>query len=663
MKQCFYFLSMLFCLATTAAMAAPGDTTWVQANIKNLGWYGNYDSTVVFPNGKTYRSIYMIFTLGKYMCPGYNPATAGSGTGHSGWCGDWDYTVLNYVMTPDGQAYEMGRLITPYANALTPRMGWDATQTYVYDVTDFAPLLHDTVTIRTLYSGYSGGFTENIKFAMIEGTPDRDVTRIHRLWSGSFGYGGTPDINSHFTPVVDTAPEFTRSATLKFLVTGHGSDANGCCEFMSHNYKVILNSNPIANETIWRSDCGSNELYPQSGTWVFERANWCPGALVHPHYTELPGIVTGSRFRLGIQFDPYSGGGLYTTEATLFYYGALKKTLDASIDQIISPTNDANHLRENPICGTPVIHVKNRGASTINTINFQYGMKGGTMVNYTWHCALSTFAESDVTLPALKDLNTISGDTLLHSFVVKILTVNGSMDADSTNNIMTSQFYAAPHWPSKFRVILYTTNNAITSDSTISEDSWAIYDRNNNVVASRANAKLQKLYTDTVKLPTGYYKLVVYDSSCFGLNWWLFPNLGLTPGFFNVKKLNTNALIPMTNYAYSGQYAHDIGCGFTQYFYTIDTAESITNISNNEMALEAYPNPAQNIVNVEISGINGVKGKIRIVDALGRVVSETGCYDVRQQINTSSLINGVYTILFINDNGGNMLSTRLLIMK
>ena len=662
MKRYFYLIGMILCLASTAK-AAPGDTTWVQATIKNLTWYGNYDSTVVFPHGKTYRSIYMIFTLGKYMCPGYNPATAGTGSGQSGWCGDWDYTVLNYVTTPDGQSYEMGRFITPYYNALTPRMGWTATHDYVYDVTDYAPLLHDTVTINTLFSGYSGGFTENIRFAMIEGAPDRDVVGIKRLWNGSFGYGGTPSINAHFTPVLDTAPEFTQSATLKFIVTGHGSDANGCCEFMSHNYQVNLNSTQIDNQTIWRSDCGANELYPQSGTWPIQRGNWCPGALVYPRYTNLPGIVAGSEFRLGLQFDPYSGGGSYTTEAILFYYGALKKTLDASIDQIISPTNDANHLRENPICGSPVIHVKNRGAAKINSISFQYGVKGGTMVNYTWPCSLTTFAESDVTLPALNDLNTIAGDTLVHSFVVKILTVNGSVDADTTNNIMTSQFNAAPYWPSSFRLNFYTTNNSISSDPTISEDSWAIYDANNNVVKSRTNAALQKLYTDTVKLPTGFYKLVIYDSSCFGLSWWYFPDLGLTAGYFNAKKLNVNTLIPMTNYTYTGTYNNDIGCGFTQYFYTVDTAESITNVSNNEMSLEAYPNPAQNIVNVEIGGLNSVKGKIRIIDALGRIVSETSVFNTHRQMDTHELVNGLYTILFINDNGGNMLSTRLLIAK
>src|SRR3954463_15438055 len=113
-NKIFYLIAISLCF-NLAAKAAPGDTTWVQANIAKLQGYGNYDSMVLFPPaGKTYRSIYMIFTLGKYMCPGYDPNNA-AGTG---WCGDWDYTVQNYLMTPGGQTFELGRLITPYANAL-----------------------------------------------------------------------------------------------------------------------------------------------------------------------------------------------------------------------------------------------------------------------------------------------------------------------------------------------------------------------------------------------------------------------------------------------------------------------------------------------------------------------------------------------------------------
>src|ERR1700744_3776445 len=94
------FLCMMFIMLglNSLTYAAPGDTTWVQSTNVNLTGYGSYDMAVLFPAvtpGVTYRKILMIFTLGKYMCPGYNPATAGTCSGCSGWCGDWGYTIQN----------------------------------------------------------------------------------------------------------------------------------------------------------------------------------------------------------------------------------------------------------------------------------------------------------------------------------------------------------------------------------------------------------------------------------------------------------------------------------------------------------------------------------------------------------------------------------------
>jgi hypothetical protein len=652
MKKIFYLLFAAVCTSVTS-YAAPGDTTWVQANIAQLSWNGNYDTTVAFPaTGKLYRAVYMVFTLGKYQCPG-SPT----------YCGDWDYTVQNYLITPGGKTFELGRLITPYANAGAPRTPWAWKQHYVFDVTDYVGLLHDSGKIRIAYSGYSGGFTGNIRFAFIEGVPDREVLEVRRLWNGSYGYGdtshgGTRGINVHFQPVTDTAPSFARAAELKFTVTGHGSDNNYCNEFCPHNYYVYLNNEQIDSYTIWRSDCGRNELYPQSGTWIYERANWCPGSMVYSEHHKIPHIFGGMVSTLGLQFDPYagSGGASYTTEATLFYYSGLKKLLDASIDQIIAPTNNENHFRENPICGSPVIHIKNHGANTIDSITFRYGLQGGTMQTMTWRGSLKTFDETDISLPELADLNKISGDTTKHIFTASIRTVNGDVDADTTNNSMSTQFVAAPLWPSSFRLYLRTNGAAVTSGA--SETSWQITDMNNNVVAARTNASINTLYADSVALPSGCYKLSIIDSGCDGLQWWANPGAGA--GYMLLKKMNGTTIF-MNGYNYAGQYNNDFGCGFTQYFYTLNPA-GVSNISEGPLAMDAYPNPAQDLVNIDITGIQQINGTLRIIDALGRIVSEMPCNGGHQQLNTSTLTGGVYTILFVNEQG-NKLQARLLITK
>lgn len=657
MKKYIYFL-LLGISISFSAQATPGDTTWVQANVARLSWYGNYDTATVFPalGAKTYRKIYMYFTLGKYVCP----------TG-STWCGDWDYTVLNYLITPGGQAIELSRLITPYANAGAPRTPWGWKQNYIYDVTDYVSLLHDTATMRILYSGYSGGFTADIKFAFIEGIPDRNILGISRLWNGSFSYGDTTrgginDINTHFSNTYNTAPIGTIATQLKFIVTGHGSDPNYCNEFCLHHYQVMLDNRSIATETIWRSDCGINELYPQSGTWLYQRANWCPGSLVVPHYDVLPGITSGSSYNLSLMFDPYAstGGASYTTEAQVFYYGAMNKALDASLDQIIAPTNDSNHFRENTFAGQPVIHVKNTGSTTINNIQFQYQVLGTSPVTYTWSGTLAALQETDVTLPNLPDLTSVAGTTSPQTFVAKILQVNSATDNDSTNNTLSSQFVPVPVFPSPFKIVLRTNNEDYPVGSGICETSWQIYDMTGAIVASRLNASINTTFNDTVRLPAGYYKFQITDSSCDGLQWWANAGTSINVGYLHATTM-TGAYIAMHGYNYSGTYHDDFGCLYDQYF-VVNAPLAIQNINDNDLGISAYPNPASNEVTININGMQQVSGNIQVIDALGRVVITKKCTTAEEQLNVSSLSNGVYTILFISNND-NRLQTRLLISK
>lgn len=669
MKKHVYLLVAAI-LGCFAAKANPGDTTWVQANNVNLTYYNNYDTSAVFPHGNvTYRKVYMIFTLGKYACP--------AGTQY---CGDWDYTVQNYLMTKGGDTLELSRLITPYANSSAPRTPLTWKQRYIYDVTDFAKVLKDTAAIRIHYSGYSGGFTADVKFAFIEGTPERTVTGISRLWNGSFYYGKSTDpIANHFPAMNVTAPANTQSAVMRVLITGHGSDVQGCCEFMSKNYQVKENNNQIDQYTIWRTTCPMNELYPQSGTWLYERGNWCPGALVYDNVHKLTGVTAGSTNSVQMTFDAYTGAapsggdfGQYTTEAVVINYGGMNKALDASLEDIIAPTNYEGYYRENPALGNPVVRVHNSGSSAINSIVFQYNVKDSTPVSYTWNGTLPSLKDTILTLPVLGQLTQMSQNAAsgVYQFEVKISTVNGQADADQTNDKMTSTFTVAPKWPTTFIVAMKTNNEGVSGVGTNpSETNWVITDMNGNVAAQRTNANISTTYNDTVNLSYGgAYKLTVTDGGCDGLSWWANPS-NITDGTFIVKKLTgtgTAAYIPLSGNFYSGTLSHDFGCGFVQYFTVMGDPAGVNTITgvNGAAELEAFPNPATSSVTVQIGGVKDVKGTLTIVDALGRTVVEQSCNSVKETLNVSALANGVYTVVFTNSNAGNAkLQTRLLIAK
>ena len=292
MKKHFYILALLGMINLPALHAAVGDTTWVQAFYGDFTHYGAFDTGVVFPDGSvTYRKIYMIITIGEYSC-----------VQGSQYCHQWDYDLENYVMTPAGDTLELGRFITPYATTGTPGFTGTWQQHYIYDVSDYYPILQNSALMRVFYSGYSWGFTGDVKFAFIQGTPERNILGHAKLWNNTYTYGDTANpIDSNLLQYTLIPPAGTVSTEMKFLISGHGADnTSQCCEFdntgVGHPYTVWANNNPVAEYNM-NVNCGLSELYPQGGNWLYQRAgNWCPGGSVNVAQYPLPGVTRWDAF-------------------------------------------------------------------------------------------------------------------------------------------------------------------------------------------------------------------------------------------------------------------------------------------------------------------------------------------------------------------------------
>lgn len=638
------------------AKAAPGDTTWVQANDVWLTYNNNYDTAIRLPDAsKTYRKILMIFTLGKYSCPGYDPNNAGDKAGQTGWCGDWDYTVQNIFMSPKGDTLEIGRLITPYARENAPRTPKTWTERYTYDVTDFYPVLRDTGTVRIHYSGYSGGFTANIKFAYIEGTPPRDVVGVERLWNRSYAYGKTPSIDDRIPSINKTAPANTVSAEVGLTISGHGSDATGCSEFCKKYYEVTLNNSNFDKTLLWRDNCGSNHLYPQSGTWLSERGNWCPGDVVFPNTHKLAGITASSNYDLDIDFEDYtsaSGNASYIVGGNVFYYGAFNHNLDASLDDVIAPSDHEVHFRQNPFTGKPIVTVRNTGSATITSIKFEYGIVGKSTVQYTWNGSLASLLSTDIELDVLPQLQAAEGK---QQFTAKILEVNGTTDDDASNNSISSGFVGAARWPGDLMIQL--TTNKSTNSLGKNETSWQIINiATGQVAAERKDNDISKTYRDTLSLPDGMYKLVVNDQGCDGIKWWAYIYYSSNPGngVFRVKSSIDGSDIDVP-----ANFDGDFGCGFTHYF-NVGWPASVTNVQNAFTSMEVYPNPANKSITIDIATKGMVvDGVLRVMDMTGRVVTIVETKSAQNTIDVSSFTNGIYFVSY-SDNG---ISTPRLMQK
>jgi len=204
-----------------------------------------------------------------------------------------------------------------------------------------------------------------------------------------------------------------------------------------------------------------------------------------------------------------------------------------------------------------------------------------------------------------------------------------------------------------------------TNNEGADENRWVITDMNNNIVRQRMGDANNTTYKDTINLPRGCYKLQLFDSSCDGLAWWNFANYtpAITNGYITVGHVAGSAFTLHGNP--SGSYANDFGCGFIQYFFldSMATTLGISNVNESNVFLEAYPNPAQGTVNVDISGLPNVNGTIQLMDVAGRVVYSAICNDAHLQINVAEFTNGLYMIVYTNSAVGTRTQAKLLIAK
>ena len=649
MRYTHYILGLFVCLLSSQAFAAPGDTTKVAAHTNlQMDWYNNFDTAVTFPTGSVqYRQVKMHFILGKYQCP------AGSQ-----YCGDWDYDVHTYLMTPT-DTFELGRLITPYAGTGFGRFTFAWSHDYEFDVTDYQSVLKGPAVVRILYSGYSGGFTANVRFDFVEGTPARPVLGLSRVWNGGFDYGhGAVAINTALQPITATPPAGTVASQLRLNITGHGGDDNGCAEFCPNHYILSKDATDFATQDFWREDCSYNHMYPQSGTWVYNRANWCPGDLVRDFRYELAGITAETPFTLGMRFPPYTSttntpntfAASYKIDGTVFHYGPYAFTSDASIEKILAPNDDITFIRENARLGSPLVRLRNNGSATITSVVLSYGV-GTQMATYTWNGSLAPEESTLVTLPQMPELKLPAGS---YGFTASIVSVNGAADQEPSNNSLSTTFTAAPSWPTDIIIRLLNNTSANTD--------WRIEDLDGNIKASRTGCPSGTVCADTVNLDFGVaYKMIVSDTLTLGyydittgtargskggdgLSF-----AGSAAGYIRAYRLNSTSLaLPG---AMSGAAAGNFGAGFTHYFYTgWPTAVSQLSSAQGPLA-EVFPNPSDGVYFVNASASNE-RLTYTLTNIQGAIV-ESGSLDAAnsQKLDISTAPAGIYLLHVRSESG------------
>lgn len=536
--------------------------------------------------------------------------------------GTINITDLNYFQRWP-MKFEIMSFVTPYGNGLN--LGPNG-KTWTFDLTDFTPILKGSKRM-TMERGGQWQEDMDIKFLFIVGTPIREVKDIRQIWrTESRSYTDIMS-NKYFSPRDYTLDATGKSFKIRTAITGHGQEG----EFIPRQHFVNINGG--GQEFVWNvwKECAENPVYPQGGTWIYDRAGWCPGMATDVQHFDITNYVTaGSPVNIDYGVSTASGTSNYIVSNQLVTYGAPNHTLDAAIVEVSQPTDRVEFQRFNSICNTPKVRIQNTGLTTLTSLTISYWINGATNhEQFVWTGSLEVGETEEVELPATPTLwePTAATDNV---FYAEVSLPNGSVDEYLYNNKYTSKFTIPEVMPSKL-IIWFKTNNAGH------ESSYQLLDVDGNIVKQRSGMSSNTLYKDTVELGIGCYTYKVMDSGDDGLSF--FANSDGN-GYTRFYKVGGGSV---------KNFEDDFGDGF-EFNFTVDFPLSYEEI-NNVQGFKAYPNPTSDELNISLVGFEK-NVKIEVYGAVGSLVysqditADNELYSGK--ISLRGLENGTYIIRAID---------------
>ncbi|NQT62571.1 MAG: hypothetical protein HQ556_06395 [Candidatus Marinimicrobia bacterium] len=471
-----------------------------------VGWNAQYKTVVNFPDDNTeWSQIFMIQTL---KC---DSATAGDKYP----CGEWDYIWNTFIEVPQGDSLEiftLGSFVTPYGKRL--ELGGEKGWEWVYEITEYAPLLRGA---RELIAGNNQELL-NLEFVFIKGIPARKVISVENVYpygEYKYEYLATDSLVKERQIILS---EDAKGFSLKATISGHGhAGPYNCCEWDSKTHTYRLNKWETYRWNVWK-DCGNNPIYPQRGTWPFDRAGWCPGTTVDEHEFELtPRVAPGDTITLDYSIEPFKNNGekdgTLRMSHQLFSYGPPNYKHDAALVDIIVPNSDDRYSRVNPSSGNSVIRIQNRGKHPLKDLLIKYGVKGQRKKKYNWKGNLEFLESEEVTLPAMnwKKMR-VSGIYEVEVDLPKHLT-----DDYPRNNILRSHYEKPLSLPQQFTLSIQTNNlgRAVENQFYISDVTGMVWYDGNEFKDSTD-------YRISINLSKGSYQFKFKDDMEDGISrhWW-----------------------------------------------------------------------------------------------------------------------------------------------
>ncbi|MBL6872983.1 MAG: T9SS type A sorting domain-containing protein [Flavobacteriales bacterium] len=515
---------------------------------------------------------------------------------------------------------EIMSFVTPYGLGLN--LG-PTGKTWTFDMTDFLPVFNGKKRM-TMERGGQWMEDMDIKFLFILATPPRDVIGFNQLWRPVSRSYSSLESDRYFAPRDIKLNTNAKYYKIRSAITGHGQEG----EFIPRQHYININGGATEfNWQVWK-ECAENPIYPQGGTWIYDRAGWCPGAPTDVKHYDITELV-GNNSTVSIDYGVLNASGTsnYIINNQLITYGEINHDLDASVVEVREPSNRVEFSRYNSICHTPKVVIKNTGKTTLTTLVIKYWINNATSPqSYNWTGSLDFNETETVSLPSPLSL-WLTVNPSNNVFHVEVSSPNGSADEYEHNNLYHSEFEIPDVLPEEI-VIYFKTNNVG------SESSYKIIDNEGNSVFSRSGLGNNTTYRDTIQLEYGCYTFRVDDSDDDGIDFWANNNgVGACRIFKPGSGLIKN---------FDGDFGDNINFNFTvgsplKYEDFYETSR-----------LSIYPNPANDIFFVE--GEEVENAEINILDSQGREVNLSHSTSKNKlSYDSGKLPNGIYLIQIIGD--------------
>lgn len=469
-------------------------------------------------------------------------------------CCAWDYTYRGFfsekLNDTSFQDIEVARLITPYSSFMRKgRYGYDSTwvHPYVYDVTDYLPLLkNDSIFYSALTGGWDDkgkfGFKHTVTLYLMKGDTLRNPVRVIPAFQDNYRYYDSAQMDSVIQPFKFRLRKGENYAKLRTIVTGHDQEG----EFSPIHFYVKLNGNQIYQKRLWKTDCDKNPIQPQSGTWIFSRTNWCPGEKVNEIEVHLPNISSNEDNEIEIVFGKIQTeskkiNALYSVESHIITYG-YKDSFDVSLVDIVSPSTNPNYRMYNPSCSEVRFNVRNEGTEEANKIVVVGEDNQGLEFRANYDISLLPYHSEQLTFSLVRPIT-----------YLKLILEENKQNKNRTNDILVSNGREAS--------ILHATNIVfeITTTNDSSNNVLVLRNAGGDTILNRRYFNNNTTYRDTFNLAPNCYHLELFDYDknyeCGdGLSFWYSSRvMKKTSGIFKIYDASSGRLMKVFNPDFGGK--------------------------------------------------------------------------------------------------------------